>query len=339
MSVGKREHIKTFKESIESRFEIKTTIIGDAQEECKEGRVLNRIIRITDEGWEYEPDQRHADMIVEAMGMKGAKGVSTPTEDEKVWEEEVNNEELDAEKATKFRKVGARANYLAADRPDIMYSVKEICRQMSRPTVGGWKRLKRLARYLLANPRTILEYPWQLREYEMEGFSDSDWAGCRRSGKSTSGGVIKIGEHIIKAWSKTQASVTLSSAEAELVAMCKLAAEIIGLGSLAADLGTDMNITMYADSSAAIAIAKRKGAGKLRHINIGLLWIQEKVEGEEVKVKKVKGVSNPADMMTKAINKEKLDKYMLMTKQKTAEGRATESLKVKRSTREGEGHA
>ena len=141
--------------------------------------------------------------------------------------------------------------------------------------------------------------------------------------------MIKIGEHLIKAWSKTQASVTLSSAEAELVAMCKLAAEMIGIGSLAADLGRDMKITMYADSSAAIAIAKRRGSGKLRHINIGLLWIQEKTEAEEVIIKKVKGISNPADMMTKSVNKEKLDRYMAMTKQKTAEGRTGESLKVK----------
>ena len=141
--------------------------------------------------------------------------------------------------------------------------------------------------------------------------------------------MIKIGEHFIKAWSKTQASVTLSSAEAELVAMCKLAAEMIGLGSLAADLGREMKVKMYADSSAAIAIAKRKGAGKLRHINIGLLWIQEKTETEEIVVKKVKGVSNPADMMTKAVHKDKLEKYMTMTKQKVEEGRAKEALKVK----------
>ena len=141
--------------------------------------------------------------------------------------------------------------------------------------------------------------------------------------------MIKIGEHLIKAWSKTQASVTLSSAEAVLVAMCKLAAEMIGIGSLAADLGRDMKITMYADSSAAIAIAKRRGSGKLRHINIGLLWIQEKTEAEEVIIKKVQGISNLADMMTKSVNKEKLDRYMEMTKQETAEGRAKESLKVK----------
>ena len=61
--------------------------------------------------------------------------------------------------------------------------------------MGAWKRLKRLARYLHAHPRTVIDYPWQGKEEEIEGFSDSDWAGCRRSGKSTSGGIIKIGDH------------------------------------------------------------------------------------------------------------------------------------------------
>ena len=96
-------------------------------------------------------------------------------------------------------------------------------------------------------------------------------------------------------------------------------------------MGADLKVVMHADSSATIAIAKRRGAGKLRHINIGLLWIQERTESEEVTVKKVKGVSNPSDMMTKAVNREKLEKYMVMVSQKEADGRAKEGLQIKRS--------
>ena len=92
--------------------------------------------------------------------------------------------------------------------------------------------------------------------------------------------------------------------------MCKLVAEAIGLGSLAKDFGKDMRLVAHADSSAAIAISKRRGSGKLRHINIGMLWIQEKTENGEVVVKKIKGVSNPSDMMTKNVTREKLNKYM-----------------------------
>ena len=53
--------------------------------------------------------------------------------------------------------------------------------------------------------------------------------------------------NFIKGWSKTRSNITLSSAEAELLAMCKLAAEVIGIGSLAADLGKDLKALLYAD--------------------------------------------------------------------------------------------
>ena len=82
---------------------------------------------------------------------------------------------------------------------------------------------------------------------------------------------------------KTQSSITLSSAEAELVAMCKLAAEVIGIGSMAKDLGKDMKAVLHADSSAAIAISKRRGSGKLRHNNVGIYQVigfdREKSDG------------------------------------------------------------
>ena len=112
--------------------------------------------------------------------------------------------------------------------------------------------------------------------------------------------------------------------------MCKLAAEIIGIGSLVKDLGNDMKAVLYADSSAAIAISKRRGSGKLRHINIGLLWIQEKTERGDSVVKKVKGVSNPSDMMTKNVSQEKLSRYMEMVRQKIVAGRAQEGLCLQR---------
>ena len=112
-------------------------------------------------------------------------------------------------------------------------------------------------------------------------------------------GAIMIGEHFIKGWSRTQQSVTLSSAEAELVAMCKSAAEMIGIGAVARDLGSEPNGILHADSSAAIAITKRRGSGKLRQISIALLWTQERVEQTEFEVKKVAGAANPADVMTK----------------------------------------
>ena len=128
--------------------------------------------------------------------------------------------------------------------------------------------MKRLARYLRGNGRLVTKYVWQGAESQILAYSDSDWAGCRQTGKSTSGGVIMIGDHFIKGWRCTQNHVTTSSAEAELIALVKCTSESLGIRSMAQDWGHQLGVTVYADSSAALAIAKRKGAGKLKHINV-----------------------------------------------------------------------
>ena len=120
--------------------------------------------------------------------------------------------------------------------------------------------IKRIGRYLVGRPRAVLRYEWQSRESSCMGFSDSDWAGCRKTAKSTSGGVIVRGTHFLKGWSRTQQCITLSSAEAELVAMCKLSAELLGVLSMLKDLGEVQTGTVLADSTAALAIADRKGS-------------------------------------------------------------------------------
>ena len=126
------------------------------------------------------------------------------------------------------------------------------------------EEVEAVGRYLQGNARVAVRYPWQGEEQEVTGYSDSDWAGCRATGKSTSGGALMIEHHLTKAWSRTQNHVTLSSAEAELYATVKCTAEMFGVKSMMADWVRSKSGTLYADSTAALGIAKRKGAGKLR---------------------------------------------------------------------------
>ena len=130
---------------------------------------MNRILRWTHEGWEVEPDQRHADIIVHELGLQDAKPVCTPGESRSRSEESEECDPLESELASKYRAIAARANYLAGDRTDIMYSVKEICRHMASPTKGAWKKLKRLGRYLKGNARIAMKYPWQGDEQMYNG--------------------------------------------------------------------------------------------------------------------------------------------------------------------------
>ena len=84
-----------------------------------------------------------------------------PGGDKKVMGEEEKSEELVGAEATRFRAVAARANDLAADRPDIQYAVKEICRKIAMPVEGDCHKLVRLGRCLKGSPRCVLEYRWQ----------------------------------------------------------------------------------------------------------------------------------------------------------------------------------
>ena len=74
--------------------------------------------------------------------------------------------------------------------------------------------------------------------------------------------------------------------------------------SIAADLGTDVPLTVLADSSAAIGICRRTGIGKVRHLAVGQLWVQERVRQGDFALQKHPGSENPADMLTKAVNQE-----------------------------------
>ena len=87
-----------------------------------------------------------------------------------------------------------------------------------------------------------------------------------------------LGTRCSRAYSKGQSVIALSSGEAELVATVKMSTELIGIIQLAADRGVTTSGRVMVDSSAALGVVKRKGNGKLRHIRVGMLWIQVKEE-------------------------------------------------------------
>ena len=136
VSSGSRSSLKWFRGQLEKRFEVKTKVIGTGEGEVPEARVLSRIIRVSEQGWEHEGDQRHAELIVKALSLENAKSVSTPSEDQKIEREETDLEDLDSLRASEYRQLAARANFMTLDRADTQYAVKEICRGMTRPTVG-----------------------------------------------------------------------------------------------------------------------------------------------------------------------------------------------------------
>ena len=118
--------------------------------------------------------------------------------------------------------------------------------------------------------------------------------------KSTCCGVIMWGDHAIKSWSVNQQVVALSSGEAEYYGIVKGATISIGLQSMLRDFGVDVKITINTDASAAVGIANRRGLGKVRHIDVCQLWIQDHVARGTIKLVKIGGNDNFADSLTKS---------------------------------------
>ena len=81
----------------------------------------------------------------------------------------------------------------------------------------------------------------------------------------------------------------------------------LGLQSLLADLGWKLPLRVLSDATAAIGIARRKGIGKIRHLDATDLWIQDVIRSGRISLDKVLGASNPADILTKYVEKRALD--------------------------------
>ena len=133
---------------------------------------------------------------------------------------------------------------------------------------------------------------------------------------------MTIGEHTIKSWCRQQKVVALSSAEAELYAMVMASAEALAIVGYAADLGMQLGCEILADSSAALGIAQRAGVGKVRHLRTQGLWVQEVRASGRVNYKKVLGTKNPADLLTKHLAGEVIDKHVEAIGQEFRGGRA-----------------
>ena len=214
------------------------------------------------------------------------------------------DEKLQGAEAFRFRSMTARVNFLAQDRADIQYCSKCLSQHMANPTVASWPILKKIGKYLVGKPRAVLKFEWANEFEVINGYADSDWAGDRVKAKSTSGGAIMWGNHTCKTWSTTQQTVALSSGEAELYALTKVAAQVLGIMAILRDFGDKVEAVLHTDSTAAMGMVYREGLGRTRHIQVQYLWIQERVRNKELGMKKVDTKSNVADLMTKHLTAE-----------------------------------
>ena len=166
-----------------------------------------------------------------------------------------------------------------------------------------------------------IKFGYQSAVNEMTIWTDTDFAGCKRTRKSTSGGLALFGNHMVKSWCSTQSIVSLSSGEAEYCGIVKGGSMGIGLKSMLGDFGVEVSIRINTDASAAKGMANRKGLGKVRHIAVNQLWIQDRIARGDLAIHKVNGKENLADILTKHVNSEDIRVHLFKTGQSIQAGR------------------
>ena len=130
-----------------------------------------------------------------------------------------------------------------------------------------------------------------------------------------------IGNHLVKSWSNTQSIVSLSSGEAEYYGIVKGSSMALGIKSMMADFGVTMGVRIKTDASAAKGIANRTGLGKIRHIHVNQLWVQDRVAMGDIVIDKICGMENCADALTKHVNTEDIRVHLHNTNQELQSGR------------------
>ena len=311
---GFHEDLIWIKGLMQEWFEIKVrAVMGPEDADDKEVNILGRTVRWKDWGIEYEADKRHRKVIIEYFGFNEKTKGLTGNGVSDLEDEDGEDDQVDGKDATAYRAVAARVNFLSQDCPDLQFPAKEVCRDMATPTRMAWKRLKRLARYLISRRAVVYKLEWQEEGSPLKVYTDSDWAGCRRTRKSTSGGVVMVGCHCLKSWSSTQGPLALSSAEAEYYSMVEGTLRAKGIQTMGREIGMSglqEAIILETDSSAAKSFAARRGLGKMRHMEARHLWLQGEVLKKNIKVLKVKGEENPADLMTKYLSEKDVAKHL-----------------------------
>ncbi len=147
---------------------------------------------------------------------------------------------------------------------------------------------------------------------DINAYTDSDWAGCHKTRKSTSGTAAQALGCTVIALSRTQQTLALSSGEAELYAIGTAVLEPLHLRSflMGTGLTKTCSIIIHTDSTAAKSMAPRFGTTRrTRHIDLRFLYLQNLIKLGTIRINKIPGAQNPADILTKYVIAEVLNRH------------------------------
>ena len=202
----------------------------------------------------------HENLI--ALGMENAKTSPIP---ESISEQpqDDDNDLLAPIDARTYKTCVGEAMYISHHRPAIQHSVNTLSRSLRNPTTAAMRRLKKLTRYLLGTTDVHQQLIPDRQAEVLQVPVDSDWADCKETRQSCSGGAVLFHGCALLTWARTQKTRVLWSAEAELHAIGSGAIEGLGAVQLLKEWQYKTVPLLWTDSQSALAVCKRRGPGRM----------------------------------------------------------------------------
>ena len=338
--IGSQDDCEWFKSEMSKCFTVKS----EGPYSLDERWVSKRTLICNETGIVIEPNKKYLPKLLELLKMENRRGKSLPHHAQ--LEAYSADRVLEAEKLgiseSKIFRGGLGLYFFAQDRPDIQESVKTLAGYMGCPTVKSISALKHLAAYL----KNTMEYGIMLykcgpggvsmdhlsqfcqvdskslnrsrSDFELEVYSDSNWAGCNVTSKSTTSFMVFLCGNLIFSACRTQASIALSSCEAELLAGTAAVGDAIQMSNILRFLvgekklenSARVTLTLHTDSSSAKAAWQRRGSGRLKHIDTRMLWLQRMLRKQYIRLQKVPTTYNLSDLNTKKLSRARRELLM-----------------------------
>ena len=238
--------------------------------------------------------------LLKKYGMEEASPAKTPMPTAVKLDQDKSGKSVDI---TKYRGMIGSLLYLTASRPDIMFATCLCARFQADPKESHLIAVKRIFRYLKGTPNLGIWYPKDTG-FDLIGYTDSDFAGCKIDRKSTSGSCQFLGRRLVSWYSKKQHSMSTSTAEAEYIAAGSCCAQILWMRNQLQDYGLMLDkIPILCDNTSAIAIANNPVQhSRTKHIDIRYHFLREHVMNGTVELHFVPTDQQIADIFTKPLD-------------------------------------
>jgi hypothetical protein len=245
--------------------------------------------------------------ILKKFGMKNGKPIKTPMRTNGHLDLDTGGKSVDQKV---YRSMIGSLLYLCASRPDIMLSVCMCARFQANPKEVHLRVVKRIIRYLVYTPKFGLWYP-RRSTFDLIGYSNADYVGCKIDRKRTSGTCQFLGKSLVSWASKKQNSIALSIAEAEYIIAGHCCAQLLWMRQTLRDYGYKLTkVPLLCNNESAIRMADNPVEhSRTKHIDIQYHFLRDHQQKGDIEIAYVNTHNQLANIFTKPLDEKTFSKF------------------------------